>query len=56
MSVFTEQKEQKNSAQKQDKTTDVNTAVLEDGEVVEKESKTGEEKKERLLKASFNFF
>ncbi|XP_053347395.1 synaptotagmin-like protein 1 isoform X1 [Clarias gariepinus] len=46
MSVFTEQKEQKNSAQKQDKTTDVNTAVLEDGEVVEKESKTGEEKKE----------
>ncbi|KAF5908623.1 synaptotagmin-like protein 1 isoform X1 [Clarias magur] len=46
MSVFTEQKEKTDSGQRQDETTDVNTAVVEDGEVGEKERKTGEEKKE----------
>lgn len=49
MSVFEEQKEQ-NSSQRQEETTKVNMADLEDGEIIEKETKIEEEKRERLLK------
>ncbi|MCI4392076.1 hypothetical protein PGIGA_G00141750 [Pangasianodon gigas] len=45
MSVFEEQKEQ-NSSQRLEETTEVNTADLEDGEIIEKERKIEEEKKE----------
>ncbi|XP_053084451.1 synaptotagmin-like protein 1 [Pangasianodon hypophthalmus] len=47
MSVFEEQKEQ-NSSQRLEETTEVNTADLEDGEIIEKEKKIEEEKKESL--------
>lgn len=49
ISVFEEQKEQ-NSSQRQEETTKVNMADLEDGEIIEKETKIEEEKRERLLK------
>ncbi|XP_060798869.1 synaptotagmin-like protein 1 isoform X2 [Neoarius graeffei] len=45
MSVFKEQKEQ-NSTERQEETTKVNAADLEDGEIIEKETKIKEEEKE----------
>lgn len=45
--VFEEQKVQ-NSSQRQEKTTEVNTADLEVGEIIKKDTKTEEEKKESV--------
>lgn len=53
MSVFEEQKEE-NSSPGQEENTEVKTADLEDGEIIEKDTKIEEEKKERLFKAHFN--
>lgn len=52
MSVFKEQKEH-NSSQSQEKTTEVNTADLEDKEIMENETKIEKAKKERLFKAYY---